>query len=76
MGVFSQKVVGVERPIYHRIREMVNEIYYFREGDYPPRWELDDLTDKAISNILGEYVRQHFEESTKTAARMFLEAEH
>ncbi|QQE81533.1 hypothetical protein [Alicyclobacillus sp. SO9] len=73
MGVFSQKVVGVERIIYQRVRGMCEEVYYLEKGDYPERWELDEMTEKAIAKILDEYVRQHFEESTRVAAQMFIE---
>lgn len=72
MGFWREKIIGIERPVYNRIREMMDEVYYFERGEYPSSAELDELAEEAVVKILEEYVRQHFEESTKAAARMFL----
>lgn len=62
--------ISVPRVTYRRLAALAEEIEYLESGDELETWEQRDRVEELITNILDEYVRQHFEESTKTAAKM------
>lgn len=69
MGFFDP-AISIPRVTYARLTMLVNEVSYLQEGEELTGFELRDTVDRFVGNILTEYVRQHFDESTKTAAEM------
>lgn len=70
INYWTASTVSVSRPIYRRLMMLTEEIITLNELD-PGTKSIRDLTDEFANRILHEYVRQHFEESTKIAAQNF-----
>ncbi|WDL96968.1 hypothetical protein [Alicyclobacillus sp. ALC3] len=62
--------VDVPRVTYRRLQMLVEEVSYLADGEGLASWELREQVEQLIGRILDEYVRQHFEESTKAAAQL------
>ncbi|WDL97781.1 hypothetical protein [Alicyclobacillus sp. ALC3] len=62
--------VDVPRVTYRRLQMLVEEVMYFERENALASWELREQVEQLIGHILDEYVRQHFEESTKVAAQL------
>lgn len=62
--------VDVPRVTYRRLQMLVEEVVYFERDDAIATWEIREQVEQLIGRILDEYVRQHFEESTRAAAEL------
>ncbi len=69
-SIFKDVTVYIPKVVYRRFEMMTEEIHYLNDESGLSRIELADETEKIITNVLTEYVRQHFEESTKAAVQM------
>jgi|GEM_PF-4058805 len=67
MGFFDP-TISVPRVTYARLRMLVNEVSYMEDGEELTGYDLSEAVDRFAANVLNEYIRQHFEESTKVAA--------
>lgn len=68
--MFFKPVVTIEKPTWRRIEMLVNELSYMEDGEELQGLDLESATEKYIQNIVDEYARQYFEESTRAAAEL------
>lgn len=62
--------VEVNRVTYRRLEMLAEEVLFLEYEEAMPSWERREQVDALIQRILDEYIRQHFEESTRTAAQL------
>lgn len=67
---FLDPVVTINKPLWRRVRMLVGEISYMNDGEELSNLDLDHLSEKFIQRIVDEYIRQYFEESTRSAAEI------
>ncbi len=71
MGWWSaDEIVSVPEVLYERFILMAKEVYYLNYDEKIDGLEAKQEAESLIRNVLNEYVRQHFEESTKAAVQM------
>ncbi len=71
MGWWSaDEIVGVPEVLFERYVLMAKEVYYLNYDEKIDGLEAKLEAETLIRNVLNEYIRQHFEESTKVAVQM------
>jgi hypothetical protein len=67
---WNDAIINVSRVTFRRFMMLAEEIYNLNYGMELSGFELKEVTEEIIQNVLDEYIRQHFEESTKSAVKM------
>lgn len=62
--------VTVPRVTMRRLEMLVDEVTYLDTEVELQSWERHEQVQQLVTQILDEYVRQHFEESTRMVARL------
>ncbi|MCL6443648.1 MAG: hypothetical protein K6T83_09365 [Alicyclobacillus sp.] len=71
MGFFDP-AIDVPKVIFRKFEQLVEEVAYIEAGREVDAQERRDLAKQLCVRVLEEYVDQHFRESTRSAAEMFL----
>ncbi|MFD1675592.1 hypothetical protein [Alicyclobacillus fodiniaquatilis] len=67
--MFFNPVVTIPKDTYRRVEMLVSEIARMQTGIELKGPDLDHECDLFIANVAEEYVRQYFEESTRSVAQ-------
>jgi hypothetical protein len=70
MGFWSDQIISIPKVTFRRFCWLAEELYYLTYDEELSGSEARDEAEKIIINVLDEYVRQHFEESTKLAVNL------
>ncbi len=70
MGFWTQAVISVPKVTFRRFVMLAAELYYLNYDKELSGSEAQEEAEKIILNVLDEYIRQHFEESTRFAVNL------
>lgn len=70
MGFWTDAVVGIPKVTFRRYVMLAEELYYLEYDEELSSSEAKEEAEKIILRVLDEYIRQHFEESTRLAVEM------
>jgi hypothetical protein len=71
MGFWTDVVISVPKVTFRKLKDLVEELYYFESGE-----ELDgrcrkELAEKLAVRVIEQYVAEYFSACTRAAAEMF-----
>lgn len=67
---FMDPIVSINKSLWRRIEMIVCEVEYMQSGEELRGIELEEECQDFVRKIVDEYIRQYFEESTRSVAEL------